>query len=168
MMKFIIFIGFITLISCKNQNTSDQNEINKVNQFDTLYFTEDVIMDSGLKFKPDTSTVDSLIPRNTWVKIDVQGLGAMKNILKHSKLFLMSEDSNFHIQKVSDDLFKIFIEKEYSGFEPPHGGECLTMDSYIQPKKGYIFESYWLEKGIVYPSKTKVMRHYQSIEKIKE
>lgn len=164
MTKIIAFVSFVLLVSCTEHNGRELIKKNEPNRLDTLRFTENMRTESRLEFTWDKFTIDSLIPRETWVKINVKGFGVMSNILEHSNLFLESVDSTFHIQKISNNEFRIFIKKNYSGYEPAHGGECLTMDSYVQPKKGYILESYWLKKGIIFPSKTSVFMHYLPIE----
>lgn len=164
MTKFIAFLSFISLVSCTEHNDRELIKKNELNDLDTLRFAENMIADSRLDFTWDELTIGSAIPRETWVNIKVKGINGMSNILEHSNLFLESEDTTFLIQKISKNEFNLFVKNKYSGYKPDHGGECLTMYSLVQPKKGYIFESYFLNKGITYPTKTRILIHYLPIE----
>lgn len=162
--KIIVFICLTILCSCtekKHRDLSDQKEQNKI---DTLRFPEKIRDKARLDFKWDKYTPDSLIPRGVWVDLRVNGINEMSKIIMHSNLSLKSKDTLLEVKKISNSEFKIRISKDYSGYLPSHGGECLILESYIQPKKDYLFESYWLEKGIVYPSWTNLFLHYLPIE----
>ena len=164
MTKFIAFVCLISLVSCTEHNGRELIRKNEKNQLDTLRFSENMRNESRLDFTWDKLTIDSPITRETWVKIKIKGINGMSDIVNHSNLFLKSEDTLLEVQKISNSEFKIKVYKEYSGYKPSHGGKCIIVASYIQPKKGYIFESYWLDKGITYPSWTKLFLHYVPIE----
>jgi hypothetical protein len=164
MRKIVTLVILTFMSSCVEKNHQEISSKQNQNKLDTLRFLENMRFDSRLDFEWDKYTPDSLIPRETWVKVDVKGIKELINILKHSNLFLVSKDSLLEVQKVTNNQFRIKVNKDYSGFRPSHGGECLTIESIIQPKEGYLFEFYWLKKGIIYPSSTNLMLHYLPIE----
>lgn len=159
-----ILVCFIIFYSCTLKKHQDLSSEKQKSKLDTLRFPENMIPNARLDFKWDKYTLDSLIPRGIWVKLKVTGNNEISKIVNHSNLYLKSKDTLLEVQKISNSEFKIKVSKNYSGFIPNHGGECLVIESYIQPKKGYAFQSYWLDKVIVYPSWTNLFLHYLPIE----
>lgn len=111
MTKFLAFLCFIIFISCSENNSRELSIQNETYHSDTLRFNEDMRLDSRLDFTWDKFTIDSLIPRETWVKLNIKGIGVMTKILEHSNLFFDSDDSACQIKKISNNEFRVFVQK---------------------------------------------------------
>lgn len=158
------------LFSCKDSKQKEFVRIDSDNHLDTLYLNEDMIGQFGFKLTYDSLTVNKQIPRNLWVDVSVKGEDTMVYVLKHANLFLTSRDSNFQIERISNQQFKFLINDSYHGYvradEPIRGG-YLEVYPVIQPHKGYILLTYWLDQPITYPEKTEVMMLYEPLEEAK-
>lgn len=168
-----LFLLFIIpfLLSCNEPKKKESQIYDKKDHPDTLYITEDTKNYYGFDLKFDTLTKEKHIPRNVWVKVHAEGRYTMFHILKHADLFLNSQDSNFQIQRISKHEYKFFINNKYKGYIPDggpvKGQECLKIFPDIQPNKGYVLSTYWLEKPVKYPERTNVLLMYETVEEVK-
>ncbi|MES2555590.1 MAG: hypothetical protein V4604_05525 [Bacteroidota bacterium] len=160
----LLFLLVLMIIySCNNSDKNNTIQENNTDAPDTLYYSENMRGEAGFTCKYDTLTVNNNIPRNSWVTMSVKGKGAMIDILKHSNIFIESDDTNFRVRKTGNTQFEIFISSKYSGYFPPHGGEYVSLFPVIQPHKDYVYKAY-SGKPIVYPDRTRVMMLYEPIE----
>jgi hypothetical protein len=167
--RFVYNLLFIVILtsfssSCTDEKTRSGIGDNKPKILDTLRFTEEMRGNSGLGFKFHFKAFFDDFSRNNWVPFSVYGKGEMINILKHSNLFVQSEDSTIHIRKVSGFNFEIMVDSNFNGCYPLYDEKIISYSPIIQPHKGYIFDSYWLDKPISYPDKTRISINHLKIE----
>ncbi len=119
---------------------------------------------AGVKFKFHSKAFYNNFSRNKWVSFSVYGQGEMIHILKHSNVFVEGGDSTIHIRKISGFDFEIMVDSNFKGCYPFHDVKIISFSPIIQPQKGYVFDSYWLEKPLKYPAKTRVSLNHLKIE----
>ena len=70
--------------------------------------------------------------------------GPFYKLIANSKLILVPVDSNFHINRINNTTFDLFIPRNYSK-------NMVSYDVYIAPNPGYYLVTYFSNKIIGYP-----------------